>query len=154
MAMETLIAGFGDQNCNEQQEKSSKKTEIRSAIKWKQSIWHLLLTKLYLNEFYSFTSPLNVPLMVHNQTYKPKMLRALIYITLMGVDCRVFSQFYFVYWSNWLGQDIVKDIRIKLFKHILSFRMKYFDLFRTISYAIGIGYWVDCPHFSQGLYDY
>jgi ABC-type multidrug transport system fused ATPase/permease subunit len=29
---------------------------------------------------------------------------------------------------NWLGQDIVKDIRIKLFKHILSFRMKYFDL--------------------------
>jgi ABC-type bacteriocin/lantibiotic exporter with double-glycine peptidase domain len=31
------------------------------------------------------------------------------------------------FWANWLGQDI-KDIRIKLFKHILSFRMKYFDL--------------------------
>jgi ABC-type multidrug transport system fused ATPase/permease subunit len=44
------------------------------------------------------------------------------------IDCRVFSQFYFLCWSNWLGQDIVKDIRIKLFKHILSFRMKYFDL--------------------------
>jgi ABC-type multidrug transport system fused ATPase/permease subunit len=42
--------------------------------------------------------------------------------------CEVFSQFYFVFWANWLGQDIVKDIRIKLFKHILSFRMKYFDL--------------------------
>jgi ABC-type multidrug transport system fused ATPase/permease subunit len=54
----------------------------------------------------------------------------LFYITLMGVVllAEVFSQFYFVYWSNWLGQDIVKDIRIKLFKHILSFRMKYFDL--------------------------
>jgi ATP-binding cassette subfamily B multidrug efflux pump len=54
----------------------------------------------------------------------------LFYITLMGVAllAEVFSQFYFVYWSNWLGQDIVKDIRIKLFKHILSFRMKYFDL--------------------------
>ena len=54
----------------------------------------------------------------------------LMYIILMGVVllCEVFSQFYFVYWANWLGQDIVKDIRTKLFKHILSFRMKYFDL--------------------------
>jgi ATP-binding cassette subfamily B multidrug efflux pump len=54
----------------------------------------------------------------------------LIYITLMGgvLLLEVFSQFFFVYWANWLGQDIVKDIRVKLFKHILSFRMKYFDL--------------------------
>ena len=54
----------------------------------------------------------------------------LLYITLMGIVLllEVFSQFYFVYWANWLGQDIVKDIRVKLFKHILSFRMKYFDL--------------------------
>jgi ATP-binding cassette, subfamily B, multidrug efflux pump len=54
----------------------------------------------------------------------------LIYITLMGVVLlfEVLSQFFFVYWANWLGQDIVKDIRVKLFKHILSFRMKYFDM--------------------------
>jgi ATP-binding cassette, subfamily B, multidrug efflux pump len=54
----------------------------------------------------------------------------LTYIILMGLVLimEVFSQFYFVYWANWLGQDIVKDIRTKLFKHILSFRMKYFDL--------------------------
>ncbi|HJR99673.1 MAG TPA: ABC transporter ATP-binding protein [Flavobacterium sp.] len=54
----------------------------------------------------------------------------LLYISLMGIVLllEVFSQFYFVYWANWLGQDIVKDIRTKLFKHILSFRMKYFDL--------------------------
>ena len=53
----------------------------------------------------------------------------LLYIVLMGIVLllEVLSQFYFVYWANWLGQDIVKDIRIKLFKHLLSFRMKYFD---------------------------
>lgn len=53
----------------------------------------------------------------------------LFYITLMGIVllAEVFSQYYFVFWANWLGQDIVKDIRTKLFKHILSFRMKYFD---------------------------
>ncbi|WP_121364988.1 ABC transporter ATP-binding protein [Flavobacterium limicola] len=53
----------------------------------------------------------------------------LMYVILMGIVLllEVFSQFYFVYWANWLGQDIVKDIRTKLFRHILSFRMKYFD---------------------------
>ncbi len=53
----------------------------------------------------------------------------LLYVTIMGITLilEVVSQFFFVYWANWLGQDIVKDIRTKLFKHILSFRMKYFD---------------------------
>ena len=39
----------------------------------------------------------------------------LVYITLMGIVLllEVFSQFYFVYWANWLGQDIIKDIRVK-----------------------------------------
>ena len=53
----------------------------------------------------------------------------LLYVSLMGfvLLLEVFSQFYFVFWANWLGQDIVKDIRNKMFKHILSFKMKYFD---------------------------
>lgn len=53
----------------------------------------------------------------------------LFYVSLMGIVllAEVFSQFYFVYWANWLGQDIIKDIRTKLFKHMLSFRMKYYD---------------------------
>ncbi|NDP26239.1 MAG: ABC transporter ATP-binding protein [Flavobacterium sp.] len=53
----------------------------------------------------------------------------LLYVSLMGfvLLLEVFSQFFFVYWANWLGQDIVKDIRTKMFKHILSFKMKYFD---------------------------
>ena len=53
----------------------------------------------------------------------------LLYIVIMGVVLllEVASQFYFVYWANWLGQDIVKDIRVKLFNHLSSFRMKYFD---------------------------
>ncbi|MCI4443910.1 MAG: ABC transporter ATP-binding protein [Lentimicrobium sp.] len=53
----------------------------------------------------------------------------LLYVSLMGIVLllEVFSQFFFVYWANWLGQDIVKDIRTKMFRHILSFKMKYFD---------------------------
>lgn len=51
------------------------------------------------------------------------------YVLLMGIALllEVLSQFYFVYWANWLGQDIIKDIRTKLFNHMLTFRMKYYD---------------------------
>ena len=33
----------------------------------------------------------------------------------------------FIYTASWLGQSVVRDIRIKLFNHILGFKMKYFD---------------------------
>ena len=51
------------------------------------------------------------------------------YVSMMGLIllAETISQFYFVYWANWLGQDIIKDIRTKLFKHMLTFRMRYFD---------------------------
>ena len=66
----------------------------------------------------------------------------------------VITQFYFTYWANWLGQDIVKDIRDKLFLHITSFKMKYFDkesvgklVTRTVSDIESIA-----SIFSQGLF--
>ena len=80
----------------------------------------------------------------------------LFYVSLMGIAllCEVFSQFYFVFWANWLGQDIVKDIRTKLFQHMLSFRMKYFDnapvgqlVTRSVSDIEAIA-----KIFSQGLF--
>lgn len=53
----------------------------------------------------------------------------LLYVSLMGVVLLLEGvfQFFFVFWANLLGQNIIKDIRSKLFKHMLSFRMKYFD---------------------------
>jgi subfamily B ATP-binding cassette protein MsbA len=39
----------------------------------------------------------------------------------------VIVQFLFIFFANWIGQSIIKDIRIKLFKHMLHFKMKYFD---------------------------
>ncbi len=80
----------------------------------------------------------------------------LAYIVLMGIVLifEVISNFYFVFWANWLGQDIVKDIRNKLFKHMLSFKMKYFDnapvgqlVTRSVSDIESIA-----KIFSQGLF--
>ncbi|MBR9915811.1 MAG: ABC transporter ATP-binding protein [Algicola sp.] len=39
----------------------------------------------------------------------------------------VVSQLLFIYYASWLGQSVVKDIRVKLYNHVLRFRMKYYD---------------------------
>jgi len=39
----------------------------------------------------------------------------------------VLFQFCFIYYSNWLGQTVIRDIRVKLFSLMMSFKMKYFD---------------------------
>ena len=39
----------------------------------------------------------------------------------------VVLRFSFIYYANWVGQHIIRDIRAKIFRHILQFRMSYFD---------------------------
>ena len=39
----------------------------------------------------------------------------------------VSSNLLFIYYAGWLGQSVVRDVRVKLFRHILNFKMKYYD---------------------------
>lgn len=60
----------------------------------------------------------------------PKDWEGLVfYVALMlGVlIAEVIFQFAFIFYANWLGQNVIRDIRVKLFKLMLSFRMKYYD---------------------------
>jgi ATP-binding cassette, subfamily B, multidrug efflux pump len=36
-------------------------------------------------------------------------------------------QYYHTYLTNWLGQVVIKDLRVKLFRHISHLRLKFFD---------------------------
>ena len=51
------------------------------------------------------------------------------YIILMVVVLmlEVIFQFAFIFYTNWLGQSVIRDMRQKLFRLMMSFRMKYFD---------------------------
>ncbi len=40
---------------------------------------------------------------------------------------QVISQLCFSYYANWLGESVIRDIRIYLFKKMIGFKMKYFD---------------------------
>ncbi|MBL4663936.1 MAG: ABC transporter ATP-binding protein [Flavobacteriaceae bacterium] len=55
--------------------------------------------------------------------------RLVFFVSLMiGVLLlEVLFQFGFIYYANWLGQHVIRDIRVKLFTLMLSFKMKYFD---------------------------
>ncbi|MDC1451184.1 ABC transporter ATP-binding protein/permease [Vicingaceae bacterium] len=51
-------------------------------------------------------------------------------ITLLLIGVMIFEaiiQFYQSYLANWLGQTVIKDIRVQLYKHVLTFKLKYFD---------------------------
>jgi len=48
-------------------------------------------------------------------------------IMLLALLLEVLFQFAFVFYSNWLGQNVINDIRVKLFKLMTSFKMQYFD---------------------------
>ncbi|MCF6349465.1 MAG: ABC transporter ATP-binding protein/permease [Flavobacteriaceae bacterium] len=55
--------------------------------------------------------------------------KLLIYSLIMfGVlVLEIIFQFFFIYFANFLGQNIIKDIRIQLFEHITKFKMNYFN---------------------------
>lgn len=53
----------------------------------------------------------------------------LFYVLLMvGVlVLEVLFQFAFIFYANWLGQSVIKDLRVKLFTLMMRFKMQYFD---------------------------
>jgi len=54
----------------------------------------------------------------------------LLNITILLLSILLFEgvlQFFYIYLSTWLGQHVIQDLRAKVFKHILSLKMKYFD---------------------------
>lgn len=59
-----------------------------------------------------------------------KDFNRLLYFTIAMVGAlvaQVLLQFSFIYYANWVGQHIIRDIRTKTFRKILSFKMSYFD---------------------------
>ena len=60
----------------------------------------------------------------------PRLYEGLLWficIMLVTLLLEVFFQYIFVYYANWLGQMIVKDLRITLFGKLIHFKMAYFD---------------------------
>ena len=54
-------------------------------------------------------------------------LRNLILVVFALVFFQAFVMYGNTYLTNWLGQSIIRDIRIQVYDHILNLKLKYFD---------------------------
>jgi subfamily B ATP-binding cassette protein MsbA len=66
----------------------------------------------------------------------------------------VIFQLSFIYFANWLGQEVIKDIRVQLFNHMINFKKKYFDtsaVGRLVTRAVSDIETI-ASIFSQGLF--
>ena len=78
----------------------------------------------------------------------------LICFMLLNLLLTVIFMFLFSYYANLLGQNVVFDLRVKLFKHILNFKMDYFDkssVGRLVTRAVNDMETI-ASIFSQGLF--
>jgi subfamily B ATP-binding cassette protein MsbA len=73
---------------------------------------------------------------------------------LLNLVLTVIFMFLFSYYANLLGQNVVYDLRVKLFRHILDFKMAYFDkssVGRLVTRAVNDMETI-ASIFSQGLF--
>ncbi|GAA4271260.1 ABC transporter ATP-binding protein [Aquimarina gracilis] len=83
-----------------------------------------------------------------------ELLLTLISLILGVLFLEVITQFLFIYFANWLGQEVIRDIRVKLFQHMLGFKKQYYDqsaVGRLVTRAVSDIETI-ASIFSQGLF--
>ncbi len=98
------------------------------AKKYRTQFWIAALSTILLAGF-SIASPVILYKAIDDFTVTKDATR-LLYFTIAMLSvllAQVMLQFSFIYYANWVGQHIIKDIRAKIFSNILQFKMTYFD---------------------------
>jgi len=74
-------------------------------------------------------SPHILQLAIDNAIFPRDLGELQFYLLLMlaVLTLEVLFQFAFIFYANWLGQHVINDLRVKLFKLMTSFKMQYFD---------------------------
>ena len=79
--------------------------------------------------FFSTLTPYFLKIIVDDYIRPKDYSGMLFFIILMLATLllEVIFQFLFVFYANWLGQSVIKDLRLRLFDKIINFKMAYFD---------------------------
>lgn len=119
-------------------------------------IFYFVAVSAVLLSLFGVLRPILLQETVDNALLPADYDNLIYYVSLMlGVlVLEVIFQFCFIYYANWLGQEVVRDIRVKLFKHMLKFRMSYYDksaVGRLVTRAVSDIETI-ASIFSQGLF--
>jgi ATP-binding cassette subfamily B multidrug efflux pump len=106
---------------------------FKRLLKFVKNYKRLMIYSFFCTVTLSILGPMRPKLigeMVDKYIISTKNPDALLHWTLLILGLLILEglfQFFNALVSNLLAQSIIRDIRQKLFKHMLSFRMKYFD---------------------------
>ena len=95
---------------------------------YRLTYYFVLLSAILLSVF-STLSPYLLKIVIDDYI-TPKDYDGLVFFSLLmllSLILEVVFQFIFIYYANWLGQMIVKDLRVELFQKLIRFKMAYYD---------------------------
>ena len=122
---------------------------------YKGTYYFVLLSAILLSGF-SIISPYLLKTVIDDFISLGDFDGMVLIISLMfgALILEVIFQFLFVYYANWLGQRVIRDLRVKLLDKVLSFRMTFFDrtsVGRLVTRAVNDMETI-ASIFSQGLF--
>lgn len=103
--------------------------KLMAFVKPFKAVFYLLIFLTFLTAFLGPLKPLIIAHTINTYIkdgdevglFQMAMLLLGILVLHAGVE------YSHTYLSGWLGQNIIKDIRIKLYKHLLNFRLRFYD---------------------------
>ena len=130
--------------------------KIMAYAKPYQGYYYLVMVSAILLSAFSTLTPYLLKVAVDDYI-TPRLYEGLLFfiiIMLATLLLEVIFQYVFVYFANWLGQMIVKDLRATLFQKLIHFKMAYFDtsaVGRLVTRAVNDIETI-ASIFSQGLF--
>ena len=122
---------------------------------YKTTYYFVIVAAILLSGFSTLT-PYLLKVVVDDYI-RLKDYEGIVFFTGLMLGALVFEvifQFLFVYYANWLGQKVIKDLRVVLYQKIIRFKMAYFDkaaVGRLVTRAVNDIETI-ASIFSQGLF--
>ena len=95
---------------------------------YRMSYYLVMIFAICLSSF-SILTPYLLKVTVDDYITKEDYDGMIFYLILMlfALILEVVFQFLFVFYANFLGQRVIKDLRVSLFDKVINFKMSYFD---------------------------
>jgi len=128
---------------------------LRYTNPYKLTFYFVAIAAILLS-FFAVARPYLTKLTIDDSIVPKDGDNLIFYISLMigALALEVVFQFCFIFFANWLGQQVIRDIRVNLFEHMLNFKKQYYDksaVGRLVTRAVSDIETI-ASIFSQGLF--